>query len=89
MTSPCVAVIDLSKMEVVRTLKGHPTALWCVDFSIEEDYVVSGGQHGNFIAWRLSDGESTTHTRHTTHARTRCILFRVRSDRFRGARAVA
>jgi WD40 repeat protein len=60
-------VIDLSKMEVVRTLKGHPTALWCVDFSIEEDYVVSGGQHGDFIAWRLSDGESTPHASARTH----------------------
>ncbi len=29
----------------------------CVDFSIEDDVVVSGGEKGRFIAWRLSTGE--------------------------------
>jgi len=55
-------VLDLAGADppaatIVRTLRGHRNAVWCVDFNESADIVASGSDKEELCIWRLSTGE--------------------------------
>lgn len=48
---------DLSTQHCTQTIVAHPTEVWSLDISPEQDLVFTGGSEGELKAWRI-DHES-------------------------------
>ena len=52
-----VIIWDLNKKCLKSLLKGHSGAVYCVVFSVDEEFIISGERFFEIIIWKVSSSE--------------------------------